>query len=162
MDEEQQPVDEPEAAPRAKGGLVKKLVMGLVLLTMTGGGAAWWLSGGGEPVEAQEPPLASRGLVTFEPFLVNLADAGGNRFLKVTVQLVIGSPEEAAHVAETPVVLMQVRSAILELLTEQTAPVLVTADGKQHLKEAIKTRVSGYLEDQEVIDVLFSEFVVQF
>jgi hypothetical protein len=30
--------------------------------------------------EEAPPPLESRGVVTFEPFLVNLADAGGRSF----------------------------------------------------------------------------------
>ncbi len=94
--------------------------------------------------------------------MVNLADAGGNRFLKVSLDLVLDSPEDAKHVQETPVLLSRVRSDILELLTEQAAPQLVTPEGKQALKDAIKARVSATLDHKQVIDVLFSEFVVQF
>jgi flagellar basal body-associated protein FliL len=54
------------------------------------------------------------------------------------------------------------RSAILELLTLESAPVLVTPEGKETLKKKIKARTSELLKDQKVIDVLFSEFVVQF
>jgi len=141
----------------------KKLVVivaAVLVLAGGGGGAWWWMKRA--PVEAKEPPLEARGLVSFEPFLVNLADEGGNRYLKVTLGLVLPSVEDAKHVEETAVVLSRLRSDILELLTEQSSTQLVSAEGKQALKAAIKTRLSGALEHKEVVDVLFSEFVVQF
>jgi flagellar FliL protein len=152
----------PDAPAKKKGGLIKKLLIPLVVLVVLGGAGGWWMMRGGASAEPAEPPLESRGLLAFEPFLVNLADSGGNRFLKINVQLVLGTAEEAKHIEEKSVVLMHLRSAILELLTVQQADTLVTAEGKKALKEAIKTRVTPDLPHQKVIDVLFSEFVVQF
>jgi flagellar protein FliL len=152
----------PAPAKKKKGGFLKILIAVVVLLAVAGGGAAFFLTGSGTAKAEEEAGLEKRGLVTFETFLVNLADAGGNRFLKVNLQLVLASPEEAASVQETPVVMSSLRSAILELLTQQQASVLVTADGKTALKKEIKERVAGSLKHRKVIDVLFSEFVVQF
>jgi flagellar protein FliL len=152
----------PAPATKKKGGFLKILIAAVVLLAVAGGGAAFFLMGSGTAKAEEETGLEKRGLVTFETFLVNLADAGGNRFLKLSLQLVLASPEEAASVQETPVVMSALRSAILELLTQQQASVLVTADGKTALKKAIKERVAGSLKHRKVIDVLFSEFVVQF
>lgn len=143
----------------------KKLVLVIVAVLVLGGagGAWWWMRGStAAAAEPAEPALDTRGLLTFEPFLVNLSDEGGQRFLKVTLGLVVGTAEEAAHVQETPVVVSRLRSDILELLTQQSASVLVSTEGKQALKAAIKTRVGEVLEHKEVVDVLFSEFVVQF
>lgn len=153
------------AVPKKKGGgMMKVIVLAGLFIMVAGGGAAWWMLGAStEAAEVEaEPALEARGLVPFEPFLVNLADAGSTRFLKVTVQLVVASPSEAKHIEETPVVLMQLRSAILELLTQEQAPVLVTPKGKEELKQAIKARTGPMLSKQKVLDVLFSEFVVQF
>lgn len=163
MDE--QPVEAADVAdaPKKRGGWLGKLVLILVVLLAGAGGGAWWFLGGA--TEAAEPvavPLEARGLVPFEPFLVNLADGGGHRFLKVTMQLVVGDLDQSTSITKTPVVVMQLRSTILELLTEQRADALVTAEGKGALKTAIKARVAGHLPDRQVIDVLFSEFVVQF
>ena len=152
----------PDAPVKKKGGLLKKLLIPLVVLVVLGGAGGWWMMRGDASAEPAEPPLESRGLLAFEPFLVNLADSGGHRFLKINVQLVLGNAEEAKHIEEKSVVLMHLRSAILELLTVQQADTLVTAEGKKALKEAIKTRVTPDLPHQKVIDVLFSEFVVQF
>jgi flagellar basal body-associated protein FliL len=48
------------------------------------------------------------------------------------------------------------------VLTVQNAPALVTPDGKSALKQAIKERTSPLVPGKKVLDVLFSEFVVQF
>jgi len=141
---------------------VKKILILVVAVLVLAGGAGgtwWWMR---RPVEAKAPSLEERGLVSFEPFLVNLADEGANRYLKVTLGLVLETAEAAKHVEETPVVVSRLRSDILELLTEQSSTQLVSAVGKQALKAAIKTRLSEALEHKEVVDVLFSEFVVQF
>lgn len=157
-----------EAAPapapaKKKGGLVKKLIVLTVALVVLGGAAAWFMRGGGASAKAaEEPGLESRGLLAFDTLLVNLADKGGNRFLKATVQLVLASKAEAAHVAESQVVMTAIRSAMLELMSQQIATELVTAEGKKALKDAIKERIAPHLKHQKVIDVLFSEFVVQF
>jgi flagellar FliL protein len=150
-------------APR-KGGALKKLAMIGVAVLLAGGGAAYWMLGGTKAEAAADPAvkIAERGVVPFETFLVNLSDPGGNRFLKVTLSLVVSSAEDAKHVEENASLMSHVRSAILELLTEQQAQALITAPGKQTLKDAITKRAADLLKDQKVLDVLFSEFVVQF
>lgn len=150
-------------APKKKGGKMTLVLGAVALLAAGGGGAYWWMSR--MPVEAAAPreiPLSERGLVDFEPFMVNLADGAGNRFLKVDLQLVLEDAPAAEHVTTTPVVVSRIRSEVLELLTQQTATALVTAEGKTALKKTIGERLEPLLEGGKVIDVLFSEFVVQF
>lgn len=101
-------------------------------------------------------------MVSFEPFVVNLADTDASRFLRVKVQLVVGSPEEATQMAESPVKLGRARSAILELLTTQQSATLVTQEGKAALRKAIAEQVKPGIGEIEIVDVLFSDFVVQF
>lgn len=106
-------------------------------------------------------------LMSFEPFVVNLADPGAARFLRTNVQLVVaGGDEGGGHgAAKGPTVEeMRVRSAILELLSAQTSDALTTPDGKDSLKEHILERAEEVLEEAhiEVEDVLFSDFVIQF
>ena len=157
-------VDPAPAPAKKKSGLLVKALIAVVVLGGIGGGAAWYFMRGAsaEAKAPAEPPLAERVLVTFEPFLVNLADQGGSRFLKANVQLVVESAEEAKHVEETPVLASHLRSAILELLAEQTASTLVTPEGKNALKIAIKEHTGPVLGEHKVLDVLFAEFVVQF
>jgi flagellar protein FliL len=162
----QAPAPAADAAPAAKKG-PSKLIMGVAALALlgAGGGGAYWYTQKGQPVEAAEaapPPAPKRGIVAFEPFTVNLADQGGRRFLRATVQLVVGSPELAKEMEESPVEVAQARAIILEKLTTQTADVLVTPEGKSELRKALTEQLAHDLHGIEVVDVLFSDFVVQF
>lgn len=107
-------------------------------------------------------------LMTFEPFVVNLADEGAARFLRTNVQLVISGGAEGGGGHGGPkgpsVEEMRVRSAILELLSSETSDKLTTPAGKDELKAHIQERAEELLEtaEIEVEDVLFSDFVIQF
>jgi flagellar FliL protein len=140
------------------------MIAAVVLVLGGGGGGYWWWSNqaaaAGEHVE--EAPKADPGVLSFEPFVANLADEGGARFLRIAVKLVVDNAEHAKEIEENPVVLAQVRSAILEALTERTADELVTPEGKAALKASITEQSSHLLHETKVTDVLFTEFVVQF
>jgi flagellar FliL protein len=133
-----------------------------VILIMLGGGAGggyWWYLQN-KPVVAAPPP--EPGIVTFEPFLVNLADSGTNRFLRLTLRLLVEGEEHALEIEEDEVAKVKVRSAILELLTAQQSETLTTPEGKIALKKAIASSATKALKETKVVDVLFTEFVVQF
>ena len=155
-------------APTAKkGGRSKLIVIAAIGVVLLGGGglAAYWTlrkpAGGAEVTEHVKKP-DHNGIVSFEPFVVNLADAGGQRFLRVSVRLIVDEQEEAERIQKSEVLLMRLRSSILELLTQQTADQVVTQDGKSSLKKTIATRAAAIAEPAKVSDVLFSDFVVQF
>lgn len=155
--------DAPESEkPRGKKKWIVLAAAG-VLVVAAAGVVTWQIRGQAAPGtpeathEAEEP----RGMVAPEPFLANLADRGVSRFAKVTVRLVVDSAEEAEVLSEDVVKQARLRSAILELLTEQTADRLVTSQGKEDLKTAIAARAAKAL-GCKVHDVLFTDFVVQF
>ena len=133
-----------------------------IVLLAGGGGAFWYMRPAAAAVDAAPAHDVKRGSIGFDPFVVNLADAGGARFLRVSVRLVLDSLEGAEKVQKNDVALVRVRSAVLELLTQQTADALVTAEGKAALKKLIAARADAVLDDTKVDDVLFSDFVVQF
>jgi len=155
----------PAAAATPKKGNATLIIAAVAVVALLGGGGAayWFLRG--EPAVAKEappPPEEERGIVGFEPFVVNLADPGGSRFLRLTVKLVIENPEHAKELEENLVAMARMRSAVLDLLALQTADHLVTPEGKAELKAAITERTAHLAHETKVIDVLFSEFVVQF
>jgi flagellar basal body-associated protein FliL len=155
-----------ETAPKAKsGGLVKIIAIVAVTGLVAAGGAWWWLKGArAEAAGEHEAPKveASRGLIKFEPFVVNLADGNGSRFLRTTLQLVVTPEDHAKEIGENAVLMSELRSALLELLAEQQAAALVTPEGKAAMKAAIISRAQEALNGGKIADVLFSEFVVQF
>ncbi len=156
-----------DAATAAKGGSKNKLfVIGGVVLALAGGGYYWktQAAASDDTHEAASKAVSAkeRGLVSFEPFVANLADEGGQRFVRATVQLIVATAPMAAEMTETPVLTMQARAIILELLATQKAETLVTPEGKVALRQAIAERIAETLHELEVVDVLFSDFVVQF
>jgi flagellar protein FliL len=169
----------PAPPPAKKGGALKWIVIALVLLLLLGGGggaAAWWFffrakpaaeetAGEGEKSDkAAKAPAkpAGDGIVPMEQFLVNLADKDAQRFVRVTLRLVVENKAEAKEIEENEVAKTRLRSAILELLTQQTAEKLTTPEGKEELKKAIAERSAPVLGGKKVLDVLFTDFVVQF
>jgi flagellar FliL protein len=144
----------------------------VALLLLGGGGAGFYLwrvraaapEGGETSTHEAEggPSKHESGVLAFEPFVVNLADAEGSRFLRVNLRLLVSDGEAARELQEDEVAMLKVRSGILELLSAQTSDTLVTPEGKAALKTAIAGRASQTLDTVKVTDVLFSEFVVQF
>ena len=138
------------------------MLLAAIVVCGAAGGGGWFLLRSRGPAAPAEKKLSDRGLVKFEPFVVNLADEGGQRFLRASIQLVVESPEEAQEFTEKPVLLMGARAAIVNTLTEQTSEHLASAAGKKELRDALKEHVSASLKEIKVVDVLFSDFVVQF
>ena len=159
-------MEEPTLAAEAVKPKSRKflVIAALTILLAAGGGGAYWYTRTAEAKTAHAAPQASveHGAIAFEPFVVNLADTSASRFLRITVLVLVEDPKTAAHVKENVVGVMQARSAILELLTLQTSDRLATPDGKATLKKAIVDRIFTVLNGLKVVDVLFSDFVIQF
>ena len=151
------------AKPKKKSKLV--LILAVVFTLLAGGGAGgYWMytHRGAEAAAAEAEPPPTPGVFDMEPFVVNLADESGNRFLRVHMKLLTWDEHQATELKESAVVAARLRSAILELLSLQYAAPLVTPEGKDELKKAIAERATETAgEELKVIDVLFVEFVVQ-
>lgn len=150
----------------------KKLIVPAIVLLAGGAGAGGWFWTHRQPVAAAAaaPKVVQTAVLPVAPFLVNLADTDASRFLRVTLQLVVDDPAVAAEFGgaeggeggDAEVARVRLRSALLELLTTQTSDRLVTSEGKADLKKAIAERATGVLGHAKVVDVLFTDFVVQF
>jgi flagellar FliL protein len=149
------------AAPPKKSKKLLFIVAGVLLVAGAGGGY-WWFGRSADPNAAPvEEPKAPPAIVSLDPFVVNLADEGEERYLRVTMGLVVHGEEHAKEFSEDQVARLKVRSSILEMLAQQTAEHLITNEGKAELKKAIAESASHNAEHLEVSDVLFSEFIVQ-
>ncbi|MCC6163555.1 MAG: flagellar basal body-associated FliL family protein [Acidobacteria bacterium] len=156
------------------------LIVGLVALLAGGGGGGYWYlskqkaeAAGHEATDDHEAPAekahkgtgkdaASGALLPLDVFTVNLADQQAQRFLRTNVQLVIdGDAHVVKELLEEKLPVARARSAVLDLLASQTASVIATAEGKDALKKAIAEKTSPVLH-HEVLDVLFSDFVIQY
>src|SRR5262245_56236945 len=167
-DKEHTPAD-PAAAPAKKKSSKGKfiVIVGILVLLGSGGAAAFFAfrkpaaPAAGDAVPKKEAKQPT-GIVSFEPFVVNLADPGAPHFLRISVRLIVPNEEEAKTIEESQVQLMRLRSGIVDLLTSETSGHIVTQDGKTELKTQIAERASKIVAPIEVADVLFSDFVVQY
>lgn len=166
--------DKTEAAPagaKKKSGKLVVILAVVFVMLLGGGGAAYYVlrkpaaaeGADGKEAEKEKPlDLAKAGIVNFEPFIVNLADTNAKRFLRINVRLIVPEAEAAEHIQKSDVLLMRMRSDIIDLLSEQTSDHIITPEGKAALKKEIAERAHTTLAPEEVADVLFSDFVVQY
>lgn len=120
--------------------------------------------GGGHGEEAEESHGGGGhgggkgGILELEPFIANLADDGGRRYLKATFQVDFGTGEVPAAMQDR---LPQTRDLLLTLFTSKTFDDIRTPEGKQQLREEIIARVNQVLDRDLAKAVYFTEFIVQ-
>ncbi|WDL69366.1 flagellar basal body-associated protein FliL [Helicobacter winghamensis] len=94
-----------------------------------------------------------------DQFIVNLlASGGGKRYLKTSIALELSIPEMQAELDIKRDVL---RDTVITILSSKTFEEVQTAKGKQKLKEEIMERINEFLVDGRVVNMFFTEFVVQ-
>ena len=103
------------------------------------------------------PPIIGS-IWDLDPFVVNLMDNSGERYLKVVMQFEVPEP---AIIKELELVKPRVRDSILELLSSKSLADLADAPGKQRLREEIILRVNNSISRGRIAKVYFSEFVIQ-
>jgi len=171
----EKPAEEPQAGKKKS----KLPLIGSGVLVVAGAVAALWYLGVGpfagkpkhaEATAAVEDEHASKepenekaaakanSIVALEPFIANLADDGGRRYLKATFQIDFGKAEVPPTMQAR---LPQVRDLLLTLFTSKTFDDVRTPEGKQQLREEIIARVNQVLDRDLAKAVYFTEFIVQ-
>jgi flagellar FliL protein len=161
------------SAAKEKKSPVLVIVMILVLLALAGGGAAgYFLFLAPKSDQAQGPVLQARGAQTqayapgglsgpimpMDSFIVNLTDAQGTRYLKVTIQAEMSHELLSQEIEKR---LPQIRDEVITLLSSKSFDDVATIAGKRALKRGILTSMNKYLTTGKVLNVYFSDFVVQ-
>ncbi len=93
-----------------------------------------------------------------DPFIVNLMDEGGRRYLRVKMNLVLSSKKTEEEVKKkTP----EIRDAVLMTLSGKRFADIATLEGKMRLRDELKESINRLLMSGKVIQIYFTEFVVQ-
>jgi flagellar FliL protein len=171
-----------EEKPEGGGGGGRKLVLIAVAVLLLGGGgaAAWYMGlvgggkkaaahgedGGGEGAEhggdgagnaeAATPDVGA--LSALDPFIANLSDEDGRRYLKATLQVEFFKGQVPS---EWNARLPQVRDLLLTLFSSKNFAEVRTPQGKAVLRDEIVTRLNHALRQDLVKAVYFTEFIVQ-
>lgn len=154
---------------KKKGGKRGLLIAAIAVVVLAaGGGGAWYMLGRDKAEEVQDKPAARKAavFVDLDPFTVNLADPGGERFAQIGLVLEVPDGGAAENLKrEMP----RLRNGILLLLSSKTGDELLTVAGKQALAEEIGRIAGGSLgweagstnRPNPVSAVHFSKFIVQ-
>lgn len=153
------------------------VVAGVVIATVGIGGVVYYLlrTGrfpvqGGTPRKAEVVTPASTRAMVLDPLLVNLADAGGSSYLRVALTLRVADVDKGAQTKDgkskddkntSDESSAAVRDTVLTVLGRQTADDLLATDGKEHLKTALKTALVEHNAELKVMDIYFTDFLVQ-
>lgn len=152
-----------EEKPKKKGMLL--IIVGVLVLALGGGGFfAYKKFMAPKPEvsvaeQVKKEPVEKEGeMFALEPFLVNLSDPKGKRYLKVTVTLELESPEAKAK-AEKQVPKM--RDMVIMILTSLSFEEVMTPEGKIRVREELFERFNLILRPERVKEIFFTDFVVQ-
>ncbi len=167
--------EEQEARQPLKRAGSKKLGMfigiGVLLLVVLGAGGVFAWMKFSSPNTAQEASSDHGGnageskgqeeagqIVDMTPFIVNLADAGTPRYLKVAIKLELNDKAAVDRMNDR---IPQVRDSLLLLLSSQESDKMRGIKGKLRLKDQIFERVSVVVGEGSVRSVYLTDFVVQ-
>ncbi len=168
-DEENVSAEEEEESEEEKKSPSKKkfLVIGIALIVLGAGGFGGWKfflaektpAGDGETGEKTEEVAVAPGIMhKMEPFIVNLLDQGGKRYLKTQFQIEIDNEKTKTELdGRSP----QIRDAILLLLTSKTFAEIGVPEGKIELRTELIQRVNDILTGGAIRNLYFTEFVIQ-
>ena len=107
--------------------------------------------------------------MVLEPMVANLADAGGAAYLKLSLTLRIAdepvkkdapSQKEKGTKGNSDAE-AAVRDTVLMVLGRQTAEALLAPEGKQRLKSELRAAFLEHNPELKVVDLFFSDFLVQ-
>jgi flagellar FliL protein len=151
-DDTKKGADAGQADAKPKRSKKMLLIVGplLLLLLGGGGGAGWYFysksqaADGDESAETAKPVDSGKPKVfaNLDPFVVNLADEGGDRLIQLGVVLEVTDAKIAAEVTTQ---MPAVRNAILLLLSSRQSTELLTLPGKQSLATDIALATGGVL-----------------
>jgi flagellar FliL protein len=166
--ESQEEEEQPESSKKPP---MKLIIIILAVAVLAGGGFAGWTmikesparsaqsegaSGENAPVNSAEPVVGQ--MFQLDPFVVNLSDPGGKRYLKAKIELEYVGKEVFT---ELTVRLPQLRDAILLHLSSKMLDEVQSVDGKVELRNALIKRINQVLMAGKVKNLYFTQFVIQ-
>jgi len=141
-------------AGKSRSRTLPFLLLGIVLTAVAG----WfWHQAGGETTAQAHVGPAVKSTMHLETFVMNLADSDQRSYLRIGIDL--GLNNAAKHGEELPVA--RVRDTILGVLALAKVDDLLTAEGKNRLKQDLLHALAERVPDLGVEEVYFTEFLIQ-
>ena len=164
-DEKDEKEGEEQVPEKKKGSALKWIIIAVIAVFVLGGagaGAYFFLLKSKQPSaekkHAEQTKLQVAVFWPMDPFIVNLIDNEGERYLKVVMQLELS---DQMALEELNLLKPKIRDSILDLLSAKTFKEMIDPIGKQRLRDEIALRANGFLTKGKIIKVYFTEFVIQ-
>ncbi len=172
VEEKKETEEEGEEKTKKKGKIpVKLIAIVLIALICIGGGVFGWImltkgsdsdspkgKTSSEENKKAEKEEAFGKIFSFETFIVNLNDPGGNRYLKTKIELELAPTNvETELTARLP----QLRDLVLLHLSSKSLEEIQGTTGKIALRNELIMRINQALKTTKVRNLYFTEFVVQ-
>lgn len=157
----------PKPEPVAAAPKVPKVLVALLVLNLGSSGFTTFkvvtASPAAAATSAEHEPAPSTSevvgpVLALDPFVVNLDEPGTSRYLKLTLQLELVSPEAEASIEKSK---HSLRDAILSHLSGLHLADTLGIPAKDKLRTEIMAKIEKVVGDKKVRRVFFQEFVVQ-
>ncbi|MBC8316846.1 MAG: flagellar basal body-associated FliL family protein [Desulfobulbaceae bacterium] len=157
---------ENENKPQKKSKLLLFIILALVILLLAGGGFfayTTFLTTTSETTRqtaelATDMPDPVGEIITLEPFVVNLADPKGKRYLKLKLSLELDTLEAAERAQK---IAPKLRDIVIMMLTSLAFEEVMTPEGKLRIRDELMERFNRAARPDKIKNIYFSEFVVQ-
>ena len=156
-----------EQVPNKKSKMGFFIILGVGILVLGGGGFFAYTKflahkPAVEEVASQEAkkeaaPVIGEMLV-MEPFVVNLADPKGKRYLKVKIELELENKEAVDKATK---VSPKLRDMVIMMLTSLGFEEIMTPEGKIRVRDELLERFNEIMKPDHIKNIYFTEFVVQ-
>jgi flagellar protein FliL len=152
--EEEVQVEEPKKKSKLKWIIIASIALAVVA---SGAFAGYHFLSKTESKKPVEKPIVIS-ILPMDPFVINIAETNGERYLKIVIQLEVSDPGVGSELEQLK---PRIRDSILDLLTPKTYKDLMDLAGKQRLREDIAGRINNILQRGKVTKVYFTDFVIQ-
>ena len=111
-----------------------------------------------EKKDVKDSKVKTKSLLAMETFVVNLADPGGKRYLRVSIALEL---DDQDFVEEAKKKTPQMRDRILMILPAKKFKDIRTSSGKGSLRKEMIAQLNPLLDKCKITNLYFQEFVIQ-
>lgn len=111
-----------------------------------------------EKKDVKDGKVKTKSLLAMETFVVNLADPGGKRYLRVSIALEL---DDQDFVEEAKKKTPQMRDRILMILPAKKFKDIRTSSGKGSLRKEMIAQLNPLLDKCKITNLYFQEFVIQ-
>lgn len=107
-------------------------------------------------MDESENPVFIGKQIPLETFLVNLAQSGGNKLVKINMELEVSNADVQTEIEHLK---PKIRDIIIIIVSSKSYNELSSKEGKNSLREEIRDQVNLFLTKGQINRVYFTEFL---